>query len=111
LSIEGKGATGRIEVQLEVPDDLLQQPVYGDPVMSNGKSGFLVGYGTYETRINGDTYHLVVLNQTEKDLILALQIGPGLQWHPGTRKGLFLPIVWALPRSELFRFLGVPDAK
>ncbi|MEI6175250.1 MAG: ankyrin repeat domain-containing protein [Verrucomicrobiota bacterium] len=106
LLIEGKGAAGRIKVQLEIPENFLRQPIYGDPVLSNGKSGSLVGYGTYETRIKGDTYHLVVLNQTDKDLILALQIGPGLQWYPGTRAGLFLPLLWALPKSELLRTVG-----
>lgn len=106
LYLEGAGESGRIKVELELPDHFVSQPIYGDPVYSKGNFGTLTGYGTYESRIKGDHYHLVVLNQTDTDLILALQIGPGLKWYPGARTGLFLPVLWALPKSELLRLAG-----
>ncbi len=93
----------RIKVQLELPDGFSKQYVFGDFLYSNGKTGNIVGYATYESREGTNTYSLVVINQTKDDIILGLQVGSGLQWIPGKRINSFLPLVWALPKNELLQ--------
>ncbi len=96
------GSEHRIKIQLEIPDNFLNQPVFTDPILTNGTSGSMTGkWWTYAQRMGSDAYHIVVLNQTKDDLILGLQIGPGVGWLPGKRTGVFLPLIWALPKEDL----------
>lgn len=49
--------------------------------------------------------HLVVLNQTDGDLILACQIGAEYTWVPPTRSGSFMPFLWKLSKQQLIEIL------
>ena len=91
----------RIKVRLELPDGFSTQPIFSDLLHSNGQSGNVVGYATYDNRKGKEDYGLVVLNQTKDDLILGMQVGLHRRWLPGKRIGAFLPLVWAVPKSEL----------
>jgi len=42
----------------------------------------------------------VILNQTETELILGLKLGSGTGFRLGGRDNLFLPFLWALPKSD-----------
>jgi hypothetical protein len=102
LSIIKGSSNHLIKVQLEIPDDFLNQSVFADHKLSNGTTGKVTGkWWTYAERIGSDTYHLVVLNQTKDDLILGLKMKPGMEWKPGKRTGIFLPLIWALPKENL----------
>ncbi len=102
------GKSFRVPVELEFPDDFEDQIIFADLVKRREKSGingyrfYGVGYDTYANRKDADIYRIVVIGQTDKDLILALQIGSGFPWLVGKRAGDYLPLLWALPKEQIF---------
>jgi hypothetical protein len=88
-------------VRLELPDGFADQPVFNDRVMGNGQDGKVLRYATFGERKGNQDYGLFVLNQTNDDLILGMQVGLHGRWLPGKRIGAFLPLLWAVPKADL----------
>lgn len=101
--ISGQTET-RVRVELEIPDDFRNQLIFdGATAMVKTESGGMRSGGEYKSfdELNASKHlHMVVLNQTENDLILGLQTGRLHKWYPGKRGGLFIPMLWALPKDE-----------
>ena len=91
------GPGGEIEVSLEIPDDFKQRTVFIDHRTSaqDPKGKF-----RFDELSETGRFHLVVLQQTETDLILGLQTRPGHTSYPGGREGQYLPLLWALSKQD-----------
>jgi len=49
--------------------------------------------------------YVVIVNQTEDDLILALQVGNKFEWKLPSREGRFLPFLWKIPKKVIMKSL------
>ncbi|MCH7228020.1 ankyrin repeat domain-containing protein [Haloferula sp. A504] len=98
------GREARLKVELDLPEDARRQPVFdGELAMEKSDTGGMRSGGRFKTldQLRGEgRLYLVVLNQTKDDLILGLQTSGRFEWYPGRRDGLFLPLIWALPKDE-----------
>jgi hypothetical protein len=98
----------RVGLELEIPDNFRNQPIMAGPIVT--RTGQQHKFGTYDQPDESHKYCIVVLNQTKDDIILGLQFGGGYKWYPGKRVGLFLPLVWALPKEDFLAAAAAASA-
>ena len=98
------GREARLKVELDIPGDASRQLVFdGELAMEKSDTGGMRSGGrfkTFDQLRSEDQLYLVVLNQTKDDLILGLQTSGRFEWYPGRREGLFVPMLWALPKDD-----------
>ena len=96
----GKGAKGpvRLYIDLPVPADFQQRATF--LLQPDGET--LWSSMTYAEYAKAKPFCPVVLSQTDKDVILALQFDPVFGWYPGGRMDRYLPFIWALSKDDLF---------
>ena len=106
IRIPGRGEA-RLKVELEIPEDFRKQKVFDSALaMVKTRDGSRVSGGEFKSfdELNAEeSFCMVVLNQTENDLILGLQSGSLHEWYPGKRSGLFLPLIWTLPKADFLK--------
>lgn len=93
-----------VPIALEIPDDFYDQPVFADVIRDPENFYTNINYGNYRQQYPEGKYHIIVLNQTENDLILGLKVGSGFSWSLGKRRGRFLSLIWALPKKEFLQY-------
>lgn len=62
---------------------------------------------TFDEYTNKYPLHVVVLNQTEDNLILGLQPGPGFSWRRPSRDGIRFPFLWKISKKEVLAKLAI----
>ena len=98
-------------VNLEIPEDFRngttmaygEDETSGDGSKSSQRVMKELSSGDY---ISKKPFHLVILNQTDDDLIVGMQSEPLLKWKRPSREGLHLPFLWKIPKKDMLAKLA-----
>jgi hypothetical protein len=92
----------RIPLNLEIPNGFADQPFFPKRKSDEKRDKNLPPeYYSYGERMKPDYFHLVLLHQTNENLLIGLQDGSGFSWGTGKRTGVFFPLIWAVSKAEL----------
>ncbi len=101
-----------VPLEITAPDDFKNKASFTNDAGTLADAG----KGTikplkYDDFLRMGRIHPIVLDQTESDLIIGLRIQSRNPTSAGVESETFLPFLWTLPKSEVFRYLGISDSK
>ena len=109
LRFSGENSKSRvIAVSMEIPEDfrkMTQVKVWKDQDLASTSHYSQRKEVPFEKYANDGIFSVVILNQTEDDFILALQLGDRFEWRLPSRENHFLPFLWKVPKTELLKML------
>ena len=105
-----------LNVKLEIPQDfrdnttfVVNEPGPEEPGSSSRKSIFKEK--SFDEYTKDHPPRVVVLNQTDDNLILGMQAGAAFRWTRPSREGVHLPFLWKVSKKEVLALLEGGTAK
>lgn len=95
----------QFQISAEIPDDFLTK-TYAIDTKDSTKSGKPNEVRTlFKDHPRSKKYNMVVLAQTEADLILGIQTGDYYEWNRPSRNASHLPFLWKISKKEILEQL------